>query len=283
MSAAATDERTLLLPELGLHTRLIDAGTGPVVVMLHGNPDNADEWRPLIERLRGRYRCIAPDFPGYGKAPEPPPSFTYSLAEQMQFLEAILKIAQVSEPFVLVLHDTGGMVGTAWAAANMHRLRGVMFTNTVVFERYPWFAIARGWGKRSLLGRLRAALGMRALGLRRGALFRKIFGAQSPQLSAADLARFTRDFALNTAAKATTLRQFRQFMQPEFFAGFETMRAQLVESVPCRVLWGDKDPYIPVRYARLFGRASVKILPHAGHWVPLVAPDELAAEVAAFA
>ncbi|HET6147865.1 MAG TPA: hypothetical protein VFH68_10065 [Polyangia bacterium] len=38
----------LTLPGAGLRTRVLEAGAGPAVLMLHGNPDNADEWRPLM-------------------------------------------------------------------------------------------------------------------------------------------------------------------------------------------------------------------------------------------
>lgn len=182
MNPIRPDERAILMDALGLRTRVIDAGRGPVVVMLHGNPDNADEWRPLIEQLAPRHRCIAPDFPGYGHATLPT-TFRYTLAEQVQFLDAVLDAMRIAEPFVLVVHDTGGMVGSAWAAANPQRLRGFMVTNTVAFERFPWFALARQWGNASWLGRARAALGMHALGLQHGALFRRVFGSQSPQLS----------------------------------------------------------------------------------------------------
>ena len=65
---SAISERMLALQELDLKVRVLEAGAGPAVVLLHGNPDNADEWRLVIERLAARYRCIAIDFPGYGKS-----------------------------------------------------------------------------------------------------------------------------------------------------------------------------------------------------------------------
>jgi len=272
-------ERGIVLHDLGVRTRVLDAGSGPVVLMLHGNPDNADEWRPLIERLAATHRCIAPDFPGYGQSPEPPASFDYGLDVQRRFIDAVIDEAGIVQPIVLVVHDTGGTVGTAWAASNVARLRGVVFTNTVAFEGFDWFPIARRWGSDSLGGRWRAALGMWALGSRGGALFKKIFGAQSPQLTAAQLDRFVTSFALNADAKRTTLRQFRQLVRPEFFRGFEAMRLGLIERVPCRVLWGDQDPYLPKDLAQRFGTAAVTVLPGVGHWVPLVAADQLAAEV----
>jgi hypothetical protein len=41
---------------------------------------------------------------------------------------------------------------------------------------------------------------------------------------------------------------------------------------------GDKDNFIPVEYAHGFGSKQVTVLPDAGHWVALAAPDALAAE-----
>ena len=281
--AANVDDRRISIAELGVATRVLSAGSGSTVLMLHGNPDNADEWGPLIERLSQRYRCIAPDFPGYGKSPMPPASFTYSLADQVAFVDCVLKAMSVTDRVILVVHDTGGMVGTAWAAANLDRLRGVVVTNTVAFDGFPWFSTARQWGDQSLLGRLRSSFGMAAIGWGGGRLFKKIFAAQCPQLDADELDRFAKSFAMNSDAKRVTLRQFRQIMQPGFFKDFAGMRQRILERTPCRVLWGEGDNFISVQYAQSFGSKQVTILPNVGHWVALIAPDALAAEVDAIA
>jgi haloalkane dehalogenase len=281
MESRPPTERSLSIAALGIRTRVLEAGAGPAVLLLHGNPDNADEWRPLMARLAPAWRCIAPDFPGYGRSPEPPASFRYRLAEQVRFIDAVLDALQVDGPIVLVVHDTGGMSGTAWAAANLGRLRGVVVTNTVAYENFAWFPIARTWGATSPLGRLRARLGMAAIGWRRGVLFKRIFGRQSPQLDSATLARFAQSFACNRGAKNTALRQFRLCTDPRFFDGFDQMWVRISASVPSRVLWGEGDPYLPAENAHRFGSAQVTVLPGVGHWVPLVAPDALAAQVAA--
>lgn len=281
MDTGSPIERELSIAGMGIRTRVLEAGRGPAVVLLHGNPDNADEWRPLMARLASAHRCIAPDFPGYGKSPEPPASFGYGLAEQLRFIDAVLDALQVAGPIVLVVHDTGGMSGTAWAAANLARLRGVVVTNTVAYENFHWFPIARTWGAGSAFGRLRAQLGMAAIGWRGGALFRRIFGRQSPQLDAATLERFAESFACNPGAKRTALRQFRLCIDPRFFDGFDQMWVRISGQVPCRVLWGDADPYVPTEYSRRFGSAQVTVLPGVGHWVPLVAPERLAEQVEA--
>jgi haloalkane dehalogenase len=263
-----------------LRTRVLEAGKGPVVLMLHGNPDNADEWRPLMFRLAPHFRCLAPDFPGYGSA-QLPASFNYTLDELVRFVDAITRVMRVNDPLTLVIHDTGGMAGTAWAARNVARLRGMVITNTVAFEGFSWFAIARTWGGRSALARWRARLGMKALEWNRGALFKRIFGAQSPQLDSGEIERYVISFALNPVAKEAALRQFRECIGPQFFAGFDAMWKDISARVPCRVLWGDDDPYIEARHAWRFGTSQVTVLPGVGHWVALVAPDALAAEVEA--
>ena len=91
----------------------------------------------------------------------------------MRFVDAVLRAMAVAEPVILVVHDTGGMVGTAWAAANLDRIRGMVITNTVAFEGFPWFPIARQWGDTSLYGKIRASLGMAAFALGGGALFKR--------------------------------------------------------------------------------------------------------------
>jgi len=278
MAAGAILERDVIVPELALRTRVLEAGDGPVVLLLHGNPDNADEWRPLMLRLAARFRCLAPDFPGYGRA-QLPASFGYTLNELVRFVDGVSRAMRVADPITLVVHDTGGMAGTAWAAANIDRLSGVVITNTVAFEGFSWFKIARTWGGLSVPARWRARLGMKALGWNHGALFKRIFGKQSPQLDREQLDRFAVSFALNAVAKEAALRQFRACVPPQFFSGFDLMWKNISQRVPCRVLWGADDPYIDARYAWRFGTSQVTVLPGVGHWVALVAPDALAAEV----
>ncbi len=49
-----------------------EAGTGPVVVLIHGHPFNRSMWAPQLAALAGGYRVIAPDLRGYGGSPVTP-------------------------------------------------------------------------------------------------------------------------------------------------------------------------------------------------------------------
>jgi haloalkane dehalogenase len=267
----------LLLPS-GISTRVIDRGAGPVVLLLHGNPDNADEWRHVIDALAGRFRCIAPDLPGYGAAGDTtvlPAGWRYTIDNQVEFVDQLLAALGIGE-VTLAVHDIGGIMGVPWAARNTKRLRGVVYTNTVAYPDWEWFPIAKMWGSPRLGDRMRSRLMMRALGVRQGRLFARRFGAQHPQLDARELARFTGDFACNPAAKQTTLAQFKDLTTPGFFAGYDQMLKTIAAATPTRTVWGTGDPYVPDERAEQLFATTLERLPGIGHWVPIVAADHVA-------
>lgn len=266
----------------GVSTRVIDRGAGPVVLLLHGNPDNADEWARVIDALSGRFRCIAPDLPGYGAtgATTPlPATWHYTIDNQVEFVDQLLAALGIGD-LTLAVHDIGGIMGVPWAARNTRRLRGVVYTNTVAYPDWEWFPVAKLWGSRRLGDRARSSLMMRALGLRRGRLFARRFGAQHPQLDASELARFTGDFACNPIAKQTTLAQFKYLAAPGFFAGYDGMLKAIAAATPTRTVWGLGDPYVPDERAEQLFAAKLLRLPQTGHWVPILAAAQVAEHVA---
>jgi|GEM_PF-3129940 len=79
------DSRFLQVAGARLHH--IDEGSGPVVVLLHGNPAWCFVYRHVVRALRSRYRCIAIDLPGFGLS-EPPPGYGYTPAEHAGVVSA---------------------------------------------------------------------------------------------------------------------------------------------------------------------------------------------------
>ena len=271
------------VPSIPLSTRVLRTGKGPPVLLLHGSPDSASEWTRVMAALGDDFTCLAPDLPGLGESEEPPPSFDYSRAALSRFLDGLVAALGIQERLILVVHDIGGVMGIPWAAERLDRIRGVVITNSVVFENFPWFGIARVWAREDAVGRVQAALRMRLIGLSGGFLFRRVFGRISPELQPQDLERMTREFALNPVAKRSTLRLFRRMVPHAFFEGVDAMVARIIARVPTRVVWGGGDPYIPERYANAFPRAPPRLLERAGHWVPISSPDEVAAAIRAVA
>jgi pimeloyl-ACP methyl ester carboxylesterase len=271
-------ERAIELQKPGIRTRVLETGerNKRLLLLLHGNPDNADEWLALMKIVGKTHRCIAPDIPGYGKSPEPPKSFDYSEAAQVEFVDALLSELAVNEKITLIVHDIGGVMGIAWAGRNIERLNGLVITNTVAFTGFEWFANALTWSDTTPRGRLRARIGMWAIGLSGGSLFKKIFAKQNPQLPLSELERITNTFALNKDAKRSALRQFPVMTSPLFFKNYEAYLQRITSDVPCVVVWGDHDPYVPIEWANSFAKAPVEIIPNGGHWVAITAPEKLA-------
>jgi haloalkane dehalogenase len=145
-------------------------------------------------------------------------------------------------------------------------------TNTVAFEDFRWFPIARMWGS----GGWRARAGMFAMGLGNAALFRRTFAGLCPELAPQDLDRMAHEFAQNGVAKRSTLRLFGQMTRPGFFDGYAEMLSRLSSSVPVHVVWGEPDAFIGPQWAERFGAATLDRPPGAGHFVPLGAPGAVA-------
>jgi haloalkane dehalogenase len=270
-----TEER-VHLSGVGISTRVLRSGAGAPVLLLHGSPDSASEWRPVMEALGTTCACLAPDLPGLGACDEPPRTFDYSRAACGAFLDELCSALGVRGQVVVVVHDIGGILGIPWAAKHVERVRGVVITNTVVFEHFPWFPLGRIWGRTDPVGRVAASALMTQFGWLGGRIFRTGFRRISPELSDADLDRMTREFALDDKSKRSTLRIFQRMVPHAYFEGYDAMVRDLIARVPVRVLWGTGDPYIPSRYASAFPGAACEVIERGGHWIPISASPKVA-------
>lgn len=100
----------------GLRFSYLEAGSGPLVLLLHGFPDTAQTWSALLPRLAAAgYRAVAPALRGYDPS-DLAPDGDYSVLTLAQDMLA-LATALGEEQFCLVGHDWGASV--AYAAANL--------------------------------------------------------------------------------------------------------------------------------------------------------------------
>lgn len=98
-----------------------DAPAGaPTLVMLHGFTGSKENWYPVAERLRGRYRLLIPDLPGWGES-ERKPGADYGFVAQSERVAAF--IDQVARrrgkrpgEVVLLGHSMGGGIAALTAA-----------------------------------------------------------------------------------------------------------------------------------------------------------------------
>ncbi|MDJ0707045.1 MAG: alpha/beta fold hydrolase [Leptolyngbyaceae cyanobacterium MO_188.B28] len=132
----------------GATVHYVDEGEGPTILMLHGNPTWSFLYRKMILKLRGRFRCIALDYPGFGLSTAPPDYDFYPDSHSQALREVIEKLGLTN--FLLVMQDWCGPIGLAAAEQFPERVRGLILGNTwawplkgqAKFERF-WRCIER--------------------------------------------------------------------------------------------------------------------------------------------
>ncbi len=122
----------------GGRLHFIDEGTGPVVVMVHGNPTWSYFFRHLISFFKKNYRVIAIDHMGCGLS-DKPPDYPYCLARHIDNLRSLLAHLQIDR-YSLVVHDWGGAIGLGCGVKDLCRLERIVIMNTAAFRssRLPW-------------------------------------------------------------------------------------------------------------------------------------------------
>jgi pimeloyl-ACP methyl ester carboxylesterase len=88
--------------------RVVEAGHGPLIVLVHGFTGSKENWLPLMRELARTHRVIAPDLPGWGDS-ERHEGADYGPLAQVARLQAFL--ATLGErPVLLLGHSMGGQV-----------------------------------------------------------------------------------------------------------------------------------------------------------------------------
>jgi epoxide hydrolase 4 len=101
----------------GIRFHYVTAGSGPLVVLLHGFPQFWYGWRHQIAALASRYRVVAPDLRGYGDTDKPKAVAAYRTSILAEDVAALIH-ALGEERAAVVGHDWGG--GVAWTTALEH-------------------------------------------------------------------------------------------------------------------------------------------------------------------
>lgn len=132
-------ESNILLLLNGAAMHYVDVGTGPVVMMLHGNPTWSFYFRNIIKELtEAGFRCVVPDHIGCGLS-DKPQDYEYTLAQRIEDVEGLIDHLGIKQ-FSLVVHDWGGAIGCGLAGRRPHALQKLVLLNTGAFrsKRIPF-------------------------------------------------------------------------------------------------------------------------------------------------
>jgi pimeloyl-ACP methyl ester carboxylesterase len=115
----------------GIRLHVVEAGEGPLVVLLHGFPEFWWSWRHQLRALsEAGYRAVAVDLRGYGDSDKPPRGYDlWTLAGDVDGLIRALGEQRAH----VVGHDWGGAI--AWTVAALHPRR--LHTLTTIGIAHP--------------------------------------------------------------------------------------------------------------------------------------------------
>lgn len=117
----------------GLRLAHLDEGEGEPVVFFHGEPTWSFLWRKTIPPVRDAgYRCIAPDYAGFGRSDKPTDLGWYTYDRHVESMARLLEELDVRDA-TAVCHDWGGPIGLRLAVEHPDR-----FSRLVIMETGPF-------------------------------------------------------------------------------------------------------------------------------------------------
>ncbi len=107
----------------------IDTGSGPPLLLVHGQPGSGADWAGVAELLSGSFRVLAPDRPGWGAHPRP----ATTLAGNASALERMLAAKDVTAErgVIVVGHSLGGGIALELALSRPGLVRVLVLVGSV--------------------------------------------------------------------------------------------------------------------------------------------------------
>jgi len=264
--------------QIALHGQLYSyrlAGSGPLVVLLHGIAASSATWEHVVPRLTKEHKVLAPDLLGHGESAMPPGD--YSLGAYANLLRDLIA-ALGQERCTIVGHSLGGGVAMQFAYQYPERCERLVLVSSGGLGReiHPILRAASLPGAELVLPWL-SVVGEQSI-----ALLLKTAGRVGLRGSA-DLEETWRSFAAleRPEARRTFLNTIRDTIDLQGQRIIAHDRLYLAAEVPTLIVWGQKDPLIPVSHAQrtheLIPGSRLEIFPSAGHYPYLEDPERFAA------
>ena len=130
----------------GAVIRLRHGGSGPPLLLLHGNPENHVAWHKIASRLAKNYHVVLPDLRGYGDSslPEPGPNhINYSFRAMAQDMVEVMEQLGHRQ-FFLAGHDRGGRTSHRMCLDHPERVMKVCLMD-VLPNYFVWTNPTKAW------------------------------------------------------------------------------------------------------------------------------------------
>ncbi len=224
---------------------------------VHGVPETHHLWDGVRSHL-SRQDVIAPDMPGF--ACDTPEGFGCTKEEYLDWL--IGEVEKVGEPVDIVGHDWGALLVGRLISTRPDLVRTWAVGGAAIDEGYVWHPLAQMWQT--------AGMGEQVMqGFTVEALVTALASEGVPEQVAKDVAGRVDD-----RMKASILPLYRSAVtyMKEWGPDVDKIKQ------PGMLIWGEKDPYMQVEFARKMAArtgAELVLLP-GSHWWPVQFPKEAA-------
>lgn len=274
----AMKSKTVLLH--GRPVTYVEAGSGPALLMIHGIAGNIGNWREVMGPLARHHTVVAPDLPGHGSSA--PGAGDYSLGALATGLRDMLVVLG-HERATLVGHSLGGGIAMQFAYQFPEITERLVLVSSgglgpevspllraAALPGAELFIAATANAGRSVGAALER--GLAAVGLR-------------PITDIAEIARGYPSLADpdRRAAFLATLRSVIGIGGQRIHAGD---RLYLAEGMPVLIVWGARDPMIPVHHGvhahEAIPGSRLEIFDGVGHLPQLEAPGRFVAVLERF-
>ncbi|MBI3135141.1 MAG: alpha/beta fold hydrolase [Bacteroidetes bacterium] len=246
----------------GCRQHYIDEGAGTTLLFVHGTPSWSFDFRNVIKKLSGSYRCIALDHMGFGLS-EKSADYDYSLANHTANLTRLIHALNLKD-IVLVLHDFGGPIGLEYALTHAENVKKIIILNSWIgsSENEPEYQKL----KKNLQSPLLPFLYLK-LNFSPRFLMPQSFGTK--KLSRILRRQYTSPFG-SGKDRYGMLAFAKSLLNDQAFFESQLKRIPVLETKPALLIWGASDKFAGEKYLHRFEKVFKQVqqfsLSNAGHF-----------------
>ncbi len=257
------------------------AGSGPPVVLVHGITSTSATWERVMPYLAERYTVIAPDLLGHGESAKP--RGDYSLGAYASGVRDLL-VALGHERATFVGHSLGGGVAMQLSYQFPERCERLVLVDSGGLGREVNLLLRSATlpGSEVVLPLL-ASAGLLDAGRAVGRFLNRLGLRVGTDVE--EMARGHASLA-DREARAAFVHTLRTIIDPGGQRVNASDRLYLAEHVPFLIVWGERDPIIPVAHGRaahaLVRGSRLEVFQDAGHFPHLDDPQRFLAVLVDF-
>ncbi|MCW3057481.1 MAG: alpha/beta hydrolase fold protein [Solirubrobacterales bacterium] len=263
------------LRELTLHGHRVayrQAGSGPVVVLIHGITSDSSTWRRVLPYLARRFTVIAPDLAGHGGSAKP--KGDYSLGAHASGVRDLL-LALGHDRATFVGHSLGGGIAMQISYQFPERCERLVLVDSGGLGRDVSLLLRAATlpGSEFVLPLLSASRLLDAGRLAGSALGRLGLRAGT------DIEEMARGHATlsDRESRAAFVQTLRSVVEPGGQRVNASNRLYLAKHLPLLLVWGERDSLIPVAHGREAHEnvpgSRLEVFADSGHFPQLDEPE----------